>query len=334
MSAITGFEEVLLAYLACPRRDPPSAGAVTSALGKLYGGGVPEAAVRRQVERSAEALRRRGLLGEGLVVNEAGRREVEARLGKLPRSRAWTHAQRALFARSLGLDPREPRVKERLRTKAGRQAAMLAAHVGLTDRTPTLNRAVEALVWQALGIDSDEPIASAIVKARVLEREVGTTRRASGANKVERAVRLLLAKITSRPPGEDPAWVQIAERAALEVPAATTRPAPPGGPPTPTSLPSLGEDEAQFVSRVREASRREDVARFGPDLVFIASVRDALGLPRADFDRALAQAHLRGSLTLARADLVQAMDPALVAASELRVGAGIFHFVRASENRP
>ena len=41
----------------------------------------------------------------------------------------------------------------------------------------------------------------------------------------------------------------------------------------------------------------------------------------------LFEAHRRGELELARADLVAAMDPALVAASEMFGGGARFHFI-------
>ena len=50
-----------------------------------------------------------------------------------------------------------------------------------------------------------------------------------------------------------------------------------------------------------------------------------LGL--AGFKADLVAAHRAGELALARADLVAAMDPALVAASEIAVDGASFHFV-------
>ena len=52
---------------------------------------------------------------------------------------------------------------------------------------------------------------------------------------------------------------------------------------------------------------------------------DALALD--DFKARLVAAHRAGELTLARADLVAAMDPALVAASEIAADGASFHFL-------
>ncbi len=51
-----------------------------------------------------------------------------------------------------------------------------------------------------------------------------------------------------------------------------------------------------------------------------------------DFKKKLLEANRRGLLTLMRADLVGAMDPAEVAQSEINDRGATFHFV--SSNRP
>jgi len=73
---------------------------------------------------------------------------------------------------------------------------------------------------------------------------------------------------------------------------------------------------------------------FGDRKVFISAVWDQLrrdprwaGLGLAGFKAELVAAHRAGALALARADLVAAMDPALVAASEIAVDGASFHFV-------
>jgi hypothetical protein len=73
---------------------------------------------------------------------------------------------------------------------------------------------------------------------------------------------------------------------------------------------------------------------FGDRKVFVSAVWDQLrrdpcwaGLGLAGFKADLVAAHRAGRLTLARADLVAAMDPALVAASEIAVDGASFHFV-------
>jgi hypothetical protein len=73
---------------------------------------------------------------------------------------------------------------------------------------------------------------------------------------------------------------------------------------------------------------------FGDRKVFISAVWDALratpawaALELDELKARLVAAHRSRELVLARADLVAAMDPALVAASETRTDGATFHFV-------
>ena len=99
-------------------------------------------------------------------------------------------------------------------------------------------------------------------------------------------------------------------------------------------LTDLPQDDAAFAARVRAAARASKTGRFGDDKVFIshvlrqltdegASVNDA-----EKFKDRLVSVHRRELLSLSRADLVEAMDPKDVAASETRYLNATFHFVR------
>jgi hypothetical protein len=92
---------------------------------------------------------------------------------------------------------------------------------------------------------------------------------------------------------------------------------------------------AHVVAKVRRASAGAGVRRYGPEKVFIASVWEALAgdaeiaaLGEQGFKDALAEAHRRGLVTLSRADLVAAMDPRDVAASEIRHHNATYHFIQ------
>ncbi|HEY6175218.1 MAG TPA: hypothetical protein VIX73_12260, partial [Kofleriaceae bacterium] len=74
--------------------------------------------------------------------------------------------------------------------------------------------------------------------------------------------------------------------------------------------------------------------RFGDRKVFVSAVWDVLhrdprwaDLALAEFKTRLVAAHRAGELALARADLVAAMDPGLVAASEIAADGASFHFI-------
>ena len=74
---------------------------------------------------------------------------------------------------------------------------------------------------------------------------------------------------------------------------------------------------------------------FGDDKVFISHVHRQMGDgPSLDsFKRRLVEANTAGLVQLARADLVAAMDPADVSASEVTYLTAEFHFVRVEKGR-
>jgi hypothetical protein len=91
---------------------------------------------------------------------------------------------------------------------------------------------------------------------------------------------------------------------------------------------------ALLMDAVRSAARHARDGVVGDRKVFISSLWDAVratplwaSLPLDDFKAQLVAAHRNQQLTLARADFVAAMDPALVAMSETRTEGAMFHFV-------
>src|SRR5690606_36911233 len=80
----------------------------------------------------------------------------------------------------------------------------------------------------------------------------------------------------------------------------------------------------RIAAKALAAAEGPEARQFGPNKVFIGSVWRALAgdpeiaaLGEAAFKRQLAEAHRRGLLELGRADLVAAMDPGEVTASEI-----------------
>lgn len=83
---------------------------------------------------------------------------------------------------------------------------------------------------------------------------------------------------------------------------------------------------------VRDAAAKVKApGRFGDRKVFVSAlwqrVGNTLGMSLDAFKQWLVVQHRAGVLQLARADLVAAMDPDLVAASEIRFGNATFHFL-------
>jgi hypothetical protein len=87
---------------------------------------------------------------------------------------------------------------------------------------------------------------------------------------------------------------------------------------------------AGFAAAVKAAAAGATTGTFGDRKVFIASLWRApafAGLSLAEFKARLLAAHQAGAIRLARADLVAAMDPALVRESELPHLEATYHFV-------
>lgn len=90
-----------------------------------------------------------------------------------------------------------------------------------------------------------------------------------------------------------------------------------------------------MAERVKAAARDCPSGRYGDRKVFIAHVWDRLrsdpdfaGMGLDGFKRALAEANNLRLIDLARADLIQAMDPEEVRRSEVHYLGATFHFVR------
>ena len=98
-----------------------------------------------------------------------------------------------------------------------------------------------------------------------------------------------------------------------------------------SSAAPAGEPLASFASRVVAAARASTTGRFGDHKVFISHVHRSLGDASLDlegFKARLVDAQRAASSSSARADLVEAMAPADVEASETRYLGATFHFVR------
>ncbi|AUX45899.1 uncharacterized protein SOCE26_073990 [Sorangium cellulosum] len=173
---------------------------------------------------------------------------------------------------------------------------------------PTLQQVIDALLWHVIKVETSEPFTAEAVTRVLLNRLAGTPTLLP----VDQALDELVAKASAPP---------------------LNAPSVPSGAPVPAGA-ALPADDTAFAARVLAAARSSKTGRFGDDKVFISHVfqrladqGDAVGDPDA-FKARLVSAHRRGLLSLNRADLVEAMDPADVDASETRYLSATFHFVR------
>ncbi|HEU4734638.1 MAG TPA: hypothetical protein VFT22_42395 [Kofleriaceae bacterium] len=143
------------------------------------------------------------------------------------------------------------------------------------------------------------------------------------------------------PPEGSPAEAPSAPEPAPPAEAAPAHePAPPASPAEATSRGEAGAGPAReggapsFASDVMAAAAATTEGWFGDRKVFISAVWHTLRenprwseLSLDELKQRLVDAHRAGELVLARADLVAAMDPELVAASEITTDGASFHFL-------
>jgi hypothetical protein len=264
----------------------------------------------------------------GLTLSEGGLARGLRLLGtdSRPRGLTWKKFKAtALQALGLGLPP-SPAMLTWLADADGLRAALIQRQFGGEGKpTPTLQQVRDRLLWRQLGVETHRPFTLRAVQSHLLGTllELDVTdpehaleqlaARAAGANRVDAdAVRLANAR----------AWLLSGE----QPPSAAEPPAPP--PEAPASRPSTARG---FAEQVLETARALPAGhRFGPDKVFIAHVWRALQpawRDRESFNAALLEANRARRLSLSRADLVSAMDPRVVAESEVRAPGARFHFV-------
>jgi hypothetical protein len=274
-------------------------------------------------------------------------------------------------ALALGLDWSSAQTRRRLGDTDGVRARLLKQHHELTiAEAPTLNQAVDALVWRHLGVDTDEKLTLGRLKAHVLRQVLGTDARLddkklawlaaaqAAGTAVTHADKLRTAVLGGWLAADGQAGTAARSRAAAggppsQVPEPAPRapsPAPAAAPAATGHAPEVGgapartwalaqaDDLVGFARQVLDAARAvEGSGRFGSRKVFIsaawrtlqAGTGGALDLDR--FKRRLVEANRAGLLRLHRADLVAAMDPAEVRASEVAHLNATFHFIECEQ---
>ena len=132
-------------------------------------------------------------------------------------------------------------------------------------------------------------------------------------------------------------WLEASERQGNETMPAAAPEEPAGAPEESAASPGSSPGT---IEKILSVARAPGTSRFGDGKAFIGSVWQRLStdpdvreLGEVGFKRLLVEAHQRGDLTLSRADLVSAMDPDDVAASETRHLNATYHFIQISGDR-
>lgn len=329
-SALDG---LVLARLAVPAQKPPSAASVCADVAKVTGSPLPPG----EYAKLTAHLRAEGLVEPrprskgGVQLTDAGRAAALEYLGAvaLPARTNWrTVRDTYLFPKALdGADAGTLDTADRLGAHLIRRRYDLAAGA-------TLNAALEALVCKRLGYPNETTLGGLMLA--VLNKELGAETRLSKDDLRKQFPRKVAGTRTGTMDDLRAAVVREwlnrgTDHANGHAPVAPDV----GTDPAPLDLPAF----AATVKRIARDSPPD--ARFGTNKAFVAAVwREAQAedgfpkMPLADFKAALVAAAHDGLIRLEPADLVQAMDPHLVADSAVPWAGAALHFVLVEEARP
>jgi hypothetical protein len=316
------------ARLAIPSSKPPSPSSVARALFSFVSGQLRQHEWQRAFEATLERLREgQWILGDKLVLTERGRGRLQAalHLAAPPSAKTWAQFRKRYLPR-LFLEPGGALGDATPNCAAAVLAQRLSVPLA-ADSTP--QQVLDAWLVRTLGLGQlslDE------LRSTLLARELGLPRR---KNKAE-ALRLSIAHLSGAPSAQPgPVLVALTARWLQAEDAPARESAAPSEVPAPCSVAAReDEDLGRFAYLVRAVADGPQARRYGDDKVFIGSVWQALRadteiakLGEAGFKQRLVEAHRRGALVLGRADLVSAMDPRDVRASETRHQNATYHFI-------
>ena len=297
-------ELLVLARLAVKTKKPPAVSDLIRAIKPFVEHVLSSAESTEAIDRALASLEARAdITAKPYALTDRGEKKVLRFLGleKLPRVDWRAMRDKHLTRTVLGVD----RIKD---ADALRGAILKRQHQLPTKETPTLAQAIDALVWRQLGIETDKPLTLNEVRAHLLRKMLGTESRL-GIEKIKNVLAAEAAGSTS----PDAARLRLAlVRGWL-------------------GANGRSFDLDRFAEQVNLAAARAEEGRFGDDRVFIAAVWRELDseLSLDEFKRHLIEANRTGLVRLTRADLIPAMDPEQVSASETHYLNATFHFVEA-----
>jgi hypothetical protein len=326
--AVTG--DLVLARLAVPAKTRPAPAVVRKDVGRLL--------VGRDLTADEYAAVREDLVSTGLLapaprgavrLTDAGRARAMTFLAisEFPPRTTWqTVRAKYLFPRAVGLSA-EAAARLDSSDKVGaflvKRAFGLPAGAGTT-----ITQVMEALVCSELG-HPEEVTLHGLLRS-VLSRAVKADERLTRDE--------LKAQLPRRVTGAANGRADTFRSAVLREWFSRRSPEEPTAEPeSPAEF-----DLLAFAETVKALARTSPPGdRFGGNKVFVAAVWRASqrepGFPRLalpEFKARLVEANRDGLLSLSRADLVQAMDPARVAESETHYLNAVFHFVRIEGDQP
>jgi hypothetical protein len=311
---VTDHLETLILARLSTSAEPLTAVAIARASQHYAPIAVEPARWRELVDAGVRGLAEHGIIDDKRRVVRAD--ELERRTGAQAGTRWQQWSERILPGLALGIRANDARAHARLSGRDAWAAAIVARvhHVWSEGPPPTISRLCDALTWRALGLGTAPKQCPPEVRAHFLRTYIEVD-----PGPPERLVRLLASQAILAPRADLRALYAALIRTWLagrdmRKPATSTEPS--------------------LIDAVRSTALVAREGVFGDRKVFISTVWNALRttppwttLALDDFKARLVSAHRRQELELARADLVAAMDPALVASSETRTDGATFHFI-------
>lgn len=315
-------ELLILARLSVSAAKRPSEAQLAKSLHAMLARRYSAVEWRKTQEQALGSLREAGLVApHQLALTPSGKARLKAALGlgSAPRARSWREFKTRYLPALFFTDPR-------LSGAVDPRLGVLAERLGVAV-TPRSSPAslLEAWLKKELGISGELSLSK--VGSALLARELGLRARQAPAAVLRQSVMRLSGALKDTPEAVADAltarWL-FDEHAATPIAPALS------------GAPSLSDSAfvARAVAKIARAARAPSARPFGPNKVFIASVWESLAsdpelcpLGADGFKALLVEAHHRGLLDLSRADLVAAMDPRDVAASETRHRNATYHFI-------
>jgi hypothetical protein len=317
-------EDLVLARLSVLSKRPPRPSGLQKALYPFVALRLTEAEWRNRLSGVLDSLREHGFVErKALLLTGKGRDRIQQTLGlnAAPVAKSWRAFQFKYLprlvspsaGRAAAPDPALALIAERLRTSASPK---------------TTASLVNTWIARAFGMRSNRLTLDSL-RAALLARELGVPVRPQ----LEQVVRLGAAKLAGSPSGERGEIVRaltarwLAGEGSGILGQTETRDL--------SEAQTVAVREQTLLKKIRLAAVGSGARRFGPDKVFIASVWETLKndpdvspLGEQGFKHALVEAHRTGALVLSRADLIAAMDPRDVAASETQHLNATYHFIQ------
>lgn len=333
---LSRLDQLVLAALTGAK--PPSPSELTKRLTPLAFAASSRLEARQRTSAALAALVERGLVDGQRRLTDEGRRALCAAL-RVTRVPTWQQATGKLVpALAMRLAPESAEAARALKDGQSLQLEILRARHDLGEAR-NVSQLGDTLLARALGLPPGKKLTLQLLRTHVLAQLLGEPARGKDEDLVKRvaaaAVRARKTDAGSLKQALVRRWLAEPGPHGSEASPSQDRPAAErrADEPLRDSGDTLDRALLALVQEVLPLLRAPD--RFGPDKVFLSALWSAVrahprcppGLAAEPFRRWLLRANQRQLLTLARADLVGAMDEQRVAASELQHDGAEFHFV-------